>query len=104
MVREQGALCLYGSRRSEELLGWEWCEFVCNGIAAKCVFLRRIRDLEDAMIEGVGVKTSRLLDGCFADLVEVAIRVRLLVLRNAVGFFVGDGVVVAIDCRIDTYA
>lgn len=36
------------------------------------------------MIERISIETSRLLDNSFADLVKVAVRVRLVVLRNAV--------------------
>jgi hypothetical protein len=62
-----------------------------------------VRDFEDTVIDWVGVEAGGVGDGRFTDLVEVSEGVRFLVLGDSVGFFVGEGVGVAVDCGVDTF-
>lgn len=102
VVCEKSSLRLNASLASEYLLRGQRCELVSNGVTRLWVRLRRVDDLEDAVIEGVRVDARRLIDGCLADLVEVAVGVGFFVPGRRVGFFVEDCVFVAVDCWVET--
>jgi hypothetical protein len=103
MVREKCALGLDTSWRGENLLRRQRGKFVSYWIPAVWIFLGRVDDFEDAMVEGVGVQTGRFFDNGLADLVEIAIGVRFGVLWDRVRFFVGYGVVVSVDSRVNAF-
>jgi hypothetical protein len=67
------------------------------------ILLRRVDDFENAVVEWICVETCRFSDNSFPDLVEVAVGICRGVLRDGMGFFVGYGVFVTIDCGVDTY-
>lgn len=102
VVCEERSLRLDATLASKNLLRREWCEFVSYRVTRLWILLGRVNDLEDAVVEGIGINTRGLVDGRLADLVEIAIGVGFLVPGSGVGFFIEDGVVVSVDCRVKT--
>jgi hypothetical protein len=102
VVREQRSLRLETARTREYLLCRQRHELVPYRIAGLWIGLGRVDNLEDAVVEWVGVDAGGLIDDCFADLVEVAVGVCLLVPGGGVRFFVKNSILVAVDCGIET--
>jgi len=102
VVREERSLRLYASGRSENLLGGQRFELVSYGISTDSVLLGRIRDLEHAVIEGIGIQSTGFGDSRLADLVEVTVWIAVFVLWHGMRLFVCHRIVMTIDCGVDT--
>ena len=103
MVCEKRSLRLDRAWRSEQLLRRWWNELVAYRVAAKWVPLVRVDDFEGAVVLRRGVVTGGPVHDGLADLVEVAVGVRFFIPGGGVRFFVKDGVLMSINCRIDSY-
>ncbi len=101
VVCEERALGLDATGCSEYLLRGQGFEFVAYGVTGFGVRFGGVDDFEDAVVEGVCVDAGGLVDDGLADLVEVAVGVGFFVRGHAVGFFVEDCVVVAVDCWVE---
>jgi len=60
----------------------------------------RVDDLEESPFFWSSINTAGDIEDCLADFVGVAVRVKLWYEGDRVGFFLDDGVFVAVDCRI----
>ena len=87
--------------RGEQLLRRGRGELVGDGVARGGVEDGGVGDLERAVVLGRGVVARRVRDGGLEDLVEVAVGVGDGFPGGRVGFFVVDGVVVAVDGGVD---
>jgi hypothetical protein len=104
MVCEQRSLHLYASWRSKNNLCGQRFEFVSYRVSTERVLFEGVRNLEYAVVERIGVQSNGFSDGGLADLIEVAVWIRVFVLWDGVRLFVCHRVVVTIDCGIDAYS
>jgi hypothetical protein len=104
LLREQRPVVLDAVGSCKEFLRSWRCDFVSNWLSADRVRLFEVLDLECAAVDRVVVESLRGGDGCFTHFVAIAVRIRFGVYLHWQGFFVDDGVLMAVDGWVDPQA